>query len=146
MVFFLDENLHGNIVPGILERTGIQVEQHKQHFGQGVADEIWIPEIARRGWVIVTCDENTRFTKTQVQAIIRSKASVIHMVNGKNATHPVLATNFVNSVKKIHSFTEEHEAPFIGVLMRPSKQDDFYRGKAGTIRLIDLEAALKRSK
>lgn len=100
MIFFLDENLHGNIVPSILEKAGLQVEQHKKHFEQGVDDEVWIPEVARRGWIAVTCDINTTFTKDQVRAIIRSKARVIHMVNGKNPTHPALANNFVNSVKR----------------------------------------------
>ncbi|MDQ3396874.1 MAG: hypothetical protein M3511_03740 [Deinococcota bacterium] len=144
--FFLDENLHGKIVSGVLRKAGLQVEQHKDHFKQGVNDEVWLPEVAQRGWIAVTCDVNTRFARVEVESIIRSNAQVIHMINGKNATHPALAQNFINSLGEIYKFIEKHQPPFLGVLVRPSRLEDFSAGKPGRVRPIDLEAALRKSR
>lgn len=90
----MDENLHGKIVPDILRKAGLEVEQHKDHFEQGLDDTVWIPEVSRRGWIAVTLDVNTRKALVEVKAIVSSKARMIQMIPRKNATHEKHARNF----------------------------------------------------
>jgi hypothetical protein len=43
-----------------LRAAGARVEVHIDHFPQDAADADWIPEVGRRGWVLITKDENIR--------------------------------------------------------------------------------------
>lgn len=144
MTFFLDENLHGRVVPGILRAVGIEVEQHKDHFEQGLEDTVWIPEVARRGWVAVTLDVNTRKALVEVQTIVTSKARMIHMTHSKNASHKKYAQNFVNTLGEINAFVGKHQPPYVVMLTRPDKAEDFDNGVPGKLTLINLNSALKK--
>lgn len=53
-VFFIDRDLGRHILPGALERAGFVVERHDLHFEPDTPDEVWIPQVAQRGWVIVS--------------------------------------------------------------------------------------------
>lgn len=56
MEFFADRNLGVNIFPAILRAEGITVHLHQDHFPQDAADVVWMPEVARRGWPIISPD------------------------------------------------------------------------------------------
>lgn len=146
MIFFLDENLHGNIVPNILRDAGLEVEQHKDHFEQGLDDTVWIPEVARRGWIAVTLDVNTRKALVEVKAIVSSKARMIQMIPRKNATHKKHAHNFVNTLEEIKAFMAKHQPPYVVVLTRPDKTEDFDNGLPGDLILMDLNLALRKKR
>jgi predicted nuclease of predicted toxin-antitoxin system len=53
--FFVDRCL-GKTVAERLRQAGAQIEIHDSHFAQDAADDDWIPEVSRRGWVILTKD------------------------------------------------------------------------------------------
>lgn len=144
MIFFLDENLHVKIVPDILRKAGLEVEQHKDHFEQGLDDTIWIPEVARRGWIAVTLDVNTRKALVEVRAIISSKARVIQMIPGKNANHTKHANNFLNTFEEIKLFMAKHQPPYVVMLNRPDKVEDLNNGFPGKLTLMDLNSALRK--
>ena len=136
--FYLDENLHGNKFASVLREAGILVELCKDHGYVGVEDTVWIPEVAERGWIAVTGYIRTRFRPVEKNAIIVSRARVVHVKHGKNATHEMLAKNFVNSLSKINRFLERNEAPCLATLTRPAKLEDFLSGKPGNVNSQDL--------
>lgn len=57
MIFFTDRDLGAQIFPQILREAGIHVEPHDTHFTGAPKDEEWIPEIATRGWFVLTHNE-----------------------------------------------------------------------------------------
>lgn len=131
--FYLDENLHGETFASVLRAAGISIELCKDHHFSGVDDTIWIPEIAARGWIIVTGDVKTRHKSWERQVIIGSSAKMIHVRSGKNATHRMLAQNFVNTLPRIEAFLNKNPAPCLATLTRPSKLEDYRAGKPGNI-------------
>lgn len=131
--FFLDENLHGNIFADILKAANIPVELCKTHFPQGTDDTDWIPWVAQRGWVAVTGDKKTRFRPEEKEAIIVSGIKMIHLINGKNATHSMLANNFVYTYDKIVSFLDKNNAPCLATLTRPTTMDAYFRKLPGHV-------------
>ena len=131
--FFLDENLHGEKFASVLRNADIPIELHKEHFEPGTEDTVWIPEVASRGWIAVTGDVNTRFNPLEKRAIVISRARMIHVKPGKNATHHVLAVNFVNTYEKICRFLERNDAPCLATLTRPSKEEDRLLNKPGNV-------------
>lgn len=48
------------IVAERLRAAGATVEVHLDHFAGDAPDTEWIPEVARRGWVLITKDKNIR--------------------------------------------------------------------------------------
>ena len=137
-VFYLDENLHGDKFANVLREAGVSLELCKEHGFSGADDTLWIPEVAKRGWVALTGDIKTRFRPHEKEVIIVSRARMIHVRKGKNATHEMLAINFVNSLAKVERFLERNEAPCLATLTRPSKVEDYLAGKSGNINPQDL--------
>lgn len=60
LTFFLDYQIGRYTVAEALRGAGARVEVHIDHFNQAAPDTEWIPEVARRGWVLITRDKNIR--------------------------------------------------------------------------------------
>lgn len=60
LVFFLDHQIGRYVVADALRVVGAQVEAHVDHFDAAAPDIDWIPEVGRRGWVLITRDQNIR--------------------------------------------------------------------------------------
>jgi hypothetical protein len=58
LTFFLDHHIGRYKVAQLLRAAGANVEVHLDHFGGDIADIEWIPEVARRNWVLITKDQN----------------------------------------------------------------------------------------
>jgi PIN like domain len=52
-VYFTDRDL-GKRFAEILKSGGLKVERYDEHFSQNTADEVWLEEIGKRGWVALT--------------------------------------------------------------------------------------------
>jgi hypothetical protein len=60
LTFFLDHQIGRFQVAAALRAAGARVEVHLDHFAGDTADIEWIPEVARRDWVLITKDQNIR--------------------------------------------------------------------------------------
>lgn len=58
LTLFLDYQLGRYTVADKLRAAGARVEAHIDHFPQAAPDTEWIPEVGRRGWVLITRDKN----------------------------------------------------------------------------------------
>lgn len=52
--FFLDRAAESTVLYTSLRAQGAQVEMHRQHYADSVADTVWLPEVASKGWVIIS--------------------------------------------------------------------------------------------
>ncbi len=59
LIFFLDQ-IGRYIVAKMLRAAGAWVEVHLDHFPGNKPDLEWIPEVGRRGWVLITKDQHIR--------------------------------------------------------------------------------------
>jgi predicted nuclease of predicted toxin-antitoxin system len=60
LTFFLDHQIGRYTVAELLRAAGARVEVHLDHFPGDKPDDEWIPEVARRGRVLITKDQNIR--------------------------------------------------------------------------------------
>lgn len=60
LTFFLDHQIGRYRVAEILRAAGAKIEVHLDHFAGDTPDIDWIPEVARRDWVLITKDQNIR--------------------------------------------------------------------------------------
>ena len=117
MIFFTDRDL-GKLFPQVLLEAGLRVERHDDHFGQTTPDDVWLPEIGRRGWLAVTKNFRIRYQPNERDAVMRAGVGLFIVV-GK-ARHQELAENFVATISQIERFLQAHRPPFIARIYRPS--------------------------
>lgn len=94
-----------------MRAAGFQVEKHDDHFGPTTLDEVWLPEVARRGWLALTGDKDIRRVKKERDAAMRSGAALFFLI-GKN--HDEKTRNLVATAPRIIRFREKHAPPFFG--------------------------------
>jgi hypothetical protein len=120
--FFADRNLGVNAFPAILRAEGITVHLHQEHFAQDEDDVVWMPEVARRGWPIISPDIRISRDRLEVDAIMTSRASVF-CLSGGHCTSEEKARNFLRCLPQIRKVLESTEPPFIAKVYRPNPDD-----------------------
>lgn len=139
-VFFIDRDLGRNILPGALERAGFVIERHDLHFEPDTPDEVWIPQVAQRGWVIISGDRKILRRPQEVRALVESQARMLILV-GNHAPAVELASNLINTMDKIDELLDRMEPPVVVRVYRPSPRELVGQGKPGRV----TPKALKRS-
>jgi hypothetical protein len=143
--FFADRNFGCHQFSDALSRAGITVHRHRDHFAHDEADEVWLPEVARRGWVSLTLDKAILKNELERDAVFHSGARLL-LLSGANARVEDLARNFINTHGKIAAFLEREPAPFIARVLRPNPLSEIGLGKPGTIEMaLTLDAWLARN-
>jgi predicted nuclease of predicted toxin-antitoxin system len=72
--FFIDRCLGNKLIVDTLRSAGINVEIHDDHFNKNTQDVDWIPEIGKRGWIILTKD--ARIGKNKLERLAVANAEV----------------------------------------------------------------------
>jgi len=84
-VFFVDRSLGRHSVPGSLATAVTPSERvvaHDDEFAQDTEDVVWLKEVSRRGWVILTKDTNLRRNEVERVAIVEACATVFTLGRG----------------------------------------------------------------
>ena len=115
-VYFTDRDL-GKRFPEILRSGGLTVERHGDHFAPDTADEVWLEEVGKRGWIALTHDRRIRYKPNERDAVMRHGVALLIVVG--NAPFPELAHAFVATIPRIEQFLANHQAPFIAKVYRP---------------------------
>ncbi|HEX2207278.1 MAG TPA: hypothetical protein VHG93_06310 [Longimicrobium sp.] len=134
---FADRNLGVNIFPAILRAKGIIVHLHQDHFPQNAADADWMPEVARRGWPIISPDIRISRDRLEVEAIMTSGAAVFCLAGG-HLTSEGKARNFLRCLPQILSVLERTPRPFIARVYQPNRDDP----ADATTRRVDVKLTL----
>jgi hypothetical protein len=119
-VYFTDRNL-GKQFAEILRAGGLTVERHSDHFADDTADEVWLEEIGKRGWIALTHDSRIRYKPNELDAVMRHGVALLVIIGA--APFPDLARAFVATMPRIESFLRRHKPPFIAKVYRPSPAD-----------------------
>jgi PIN domain-containing protein len=121
-VLFLDEGLGQHVIAEALRAAGARVEIHARHFAPGTADETWLSEVARRGWVALTKDHRIRYREQALRAIRRSSARVVVLKkSGENLSGIETAAIFVKALPAIYRLARKESAPYIAKVARNGK-------------------------
>ena len=114
-VFFSDRDL-GRVFPALLVAAGVRIERHDDHFGPETADEKWIGEIGRRGWVAITRDARIRYSPLALSVLMSSRAQLFVLVGKLTTTQA--AETFLKWRQKIISTSLDENRAFIAKIRR----------------------------
>lgn len=113
--FFLDANLGRHQIADQLRAAGETVIIHDEHFPEGTQDEVWLTEVGKQGWIVLTKDDQIRYHRTEVESIKHSGARVIILPRG-NMKAADLGRILVAALPQIKRFVKKTPPPFIGRL------------------------------
>jgi len=102
-----------------LRAAGVNLEVHYDHFDQGTPDPVWLPQIGRRGWVLLTIDARLRYNRLEQQAILENGIAAFVFTGG--ATHADKADAFLKAWKRIGRLLQRTRRPFIAKIHNSGK-------------------------
>lgn len=135
VTFFIDRCLGKKIIVETLRSADISIEIHDEHFSKNAPDIDWIPEVGKRGWMILTKDAN--IGKNQLERLTVADAKVgMFVLASQNLSGTDMAAIFLKAMPEMNKFIHNNTIPFIAKV---------YQG--GTVKpwksAIDLIAELE---
>ena len=103
ITFFIDHCVSEKIVPEAMRAAGATVEAHVDHFPINALDTEWLPEVSRRGWVVITKDWGLTNNLLEQRAIAAANAQVFILASG-NYTGEGMAAILVKALERLQKF------------------------------------------
>jgi hypothetical protein len=86
VTFFFDNN-HSPKIPKILKENGVDARHMQEVFGRGLEDVEWIPEIGKRGWVVITGDLHIKTKKAEKKVFEEANLITFFVTKKYNNAH-----------------------------------------------------------
>lgn len=102
-------------MPQALRDAGELVEIHDDHFPQGALDAEWLPEVGRRGWVLLTKDREIRYRAAEREALLSAGVRAF-VLRTRGLSGPENAQILVRALPRMVRFCTGNPAPFIAVV------------------------------
>jgi hypothetical protein len=107
-------------VPQALRRAEEQVIAFHERFASGTKDPVWLSEVGRNGWVLLTKDSRIRYRRNEMQALLSSGARSFVLVSS-NLPGKEMAETFVRALPAIKKMCARQPAPLIAHVHRDGK-------------------------
>jgi hypothetical protein len=108
----VDRALGTGAIADALRAARCAVEIHDQHFPQAAKDTEWLPEVGRRGWVVLTKDHHIRTRQNELVALLSAGVAAFVLTSG-DLTGPEMAQAFVRALPRIRRMLVGQPRPFI---------------------------------
>lgn len=79
-------------------------------------DDVWLPEVAAKGWIVLSHDKRQRRVRVERDAAMNAGATVFYLI-GKH--HDEVTRNLIATIPKIIRFREKNKPPFLARVTRP---------------------------
>ena len=131
-ILFLDENLD-NCKPIMEALTGSNVsfERHRNHFERGTDDEIWLPFVAERSWVVLTKDKQNRYNDLERDAIRQYRVREFYFGRG-DFSGAEMARCLVIAIPEMQNICRSYNPPLVGSITRSGTITIVYDEKGST--------------
>jgi hypothetical protein len=104
------------LFPRRLREHGLRVATLIETFQQyDLPDREWLPEIGRRGWVVLTADQRMRYRERERDAIMESGLRVFVL---KGHHHTDRIESFLENIQHVEKLLRTHEEAFIARVYR----------------------------
>lgn len=140
VTFFIDDALGAHALSRKMREMGYDVRVLLEEVGKGPEpiesrnedDEVWIPKIARKGWIILTSDK-ARFRPLQGQVFLSAKAAAFILTANK-LNGEKLAEVVVKALPKIEKMCLKGTRPILGKITGSSQVELTHGGRRGGVK------------
>lgn len=118
LVFFVDRSLGRKIIPDALRAAGEEVRVHDDFFPQDAKDEMWLADVGRKGWVVLTKDKHIRYRALEIQALLSAKTRAFILTARGDLTGAEVGQIFIKAMPAMKKLCGTTAPPFIGRVSR----------------------------
>ena len=115
--FFLDRASESKSLREALQALGARVEVHCDYYADDEDDQVWLPEVAAKRWVIISQDQ---FNELERQAIRNAGGRAFLIVEG-SMTGEEQAAIVVGAMRRMLRILNAVPAPFIARIYRAKR-------------------------
>jgi hypothetical protein len=109
---FIDRNSGGRAFKSLIVDAGIRVVLHDEHFRDPTTpDEVWVKEVGRLGWLMVTGDVATERSFLFLTALKRSRAHVFILCGLNHASPQQRAECIIDAYSEMLSLSHQYRGP-----------------------------------
>jgi hypothetical protein len=108
-----------HVVPNALRLAGCRVELHETHFEFDAPDDEWLPEVGKRGWIVLTKDGEIARNYIELCALLKSGTASFVLKSG-DMTGPQMAETFCRALPQIRGCVKRHRPPFVATVSKSS--------------------------
>ncbi len=119
-VVFVDRCLGNKRIVSALQEMGITVEIHDDHFAKDAKDTDWLPEVGKRGWVVLTKDSGISKRNLEKIAVVQAKVKMFVLAS-KSLSGADMAEAFRKAALPMQEFARDNVAPFIAKVYRDGR-------------------------
>jgi hypothetical protein len=109
---FLDHCLGATEIAKVLKANGQQVEVLADHFRLDCDDTVWLAEVGRRGWVVLSKDKAIRRRSVERNAVVAAGVYMFVLTSGEMSAAQMAAA-FASAVKRIRKVVRDYEPPVL---------------------------------
>lgn len=110
--FFLDRTIDNPIVLNGLRGIGCSVIPHHELFRHDEDDSVWIEEVSKKGYIIITNDKKIRSRALEIKSVIIHKARMLCLTNGNMSSSTQLEV-LKSGMDLIKKHIQKAEPPYI---------------------------------
>jgi hypothetical protein len=110
MKFFFDENLGKQLSDGF-KCFGEDTCHLLDYYDPGTKDEIWLEEIGKKGWILITKDRRIRRRPLEIEALKTNNVGAFFL-SGKSMGKWESIKQLVQSWEKIQEIAKNNPRPF----------------------------------
>jgi len=125
LVLFIDRSLGKQIIASALRNAGYRVEVHDDYFPPDAPDSLWLSDVSRRGWVVLTKDKKIRYRASELAAVSATRARVFTLTAGSIQARE-MADIFILAMTKIQAFVTGNSPPHIVTISRSGRLSKVY--------------------
>lgn len=116
-VIFLDRAIDGHLLADALQELGANIRRHRNEFKDDEDDSVWLPEVGRRGWFVLTRDARIRYNPLEIKALTVAAVGAFVFVP-KNLTGAEIASIISAALTVIERAATSTKRPFIYKIYR----------------------------
>jgi hypothetical protein len=118
LVIYLDENHCNNQkILAVLRDASVQVERHLNHFARATPDEVWLPFVGEKGWILLTTDKRIRYRANEKEAVIRHRVRMFYF-SRNDLSGAQMASAIDKALPEIRRICAKHAPPFFAAISR----------------------------
>jgi len=117
VTLFIDRDAWSRRLDELLRAEGIPFVAHRDVFAPDARDEDWIAEVGRRGWAIVTRDQNIRRRPNELAAVRQAAVHLFALTSG-NLSATETATVVIQAWPAIQRVVRATRAPALWSVTR----------------------------
>lgn len=107
------------MILGELRKAGLRIESHHKRFRHNTLDEVWLPEVGEKKWIVLMRDKAIGRHLLELDALLDGKVKSF-VISTKGLTDAQSAAIIIKALPRIIEMIAQNNFPFIAKVQKDS--------------------------